>query len=70
MRAYAMGEASAELVELNAQLSDDFTLRFFGRKAPKLPTVQMLDFENRWRAVHANGPKTKGSVVFRDYEMK
>ena len=70
MRAYSMGEASKELVELQAKLSEDFTLRFFGRKEPKLPTAEMIDFEKKWRAVHANGPATKGSIVFKDYEMK
>jgi len=70
MRAYSMGEASKELLELETKLSEDFTLRFFGKKEPKLPNAEMLVFENKWREVHANGPSGKGSVIFKDYKME
>ena len=66
MRAYAMGEASAELIEIQARATADFSDRFFGRKPLNLPTKEMLDFEDRARAVHANGPITCGSVIDSD----
>ena len=70
MRAYSMGEALRELIELEAKISEDYTLRFFGRKEPKLPNAEMLVFEDKWRAVHANGPKGKGSIFMPDYKME
>jgi hypothetical protein len=70
MRAYSMGEAPRELVELEAKLSEDYKLRFFGRKAPKLPNAEMLVFEDKWREVHANGPKGNGSIFMPDYKME
>ena len=63
MRAYAMGEASAELIEIQARATADFSDRFFGRKALNLPTKAMLDFEDRARAVQMDGPITCGSVI-------
>ena len=70
MRAYSMGEATRELVELEAKLSEDYTLRFFGRKEPKLPDAEMLGFEDKWREVHANGPKGAGSIFLKDYTIE
>jgi hypothetical protein len=61
MRSYAIGEAPASLVEQSAALSADYRDRFFGKKAPKLPTEQMLAFEDKWRARHLEGPTTRGS---------
>jgi len=61
MRAYAMGEAPAGLIELSARQSEDYRLRFFGRMAPALPSAQIREFEDRWRKVHLDGPLTKGS---------
>lgn len=70
MRAYAMGEAPRELIELETKISEDYTLRYFGRKAPKLPTKSILAFEDKWRKVHADGPSGKGSIFLRDYEIE
>lgn len=64
MRAYAMEEAPATLIELNATMVEDFRLRFFGRKAVRKPSQTLLDWENKWRAVQMNGPVTKGSAVY------
>ena len=64
MRQFTVGEADAAQVEALARQSADFTARFFGKKPPVLPTAQMIDFENKWRKVHLNGPLTKGSHVF------
>lgn len=61
MRAYAMGEAAKELIELQVMQSEDYRLRFFGRKAPNLPNEEIIEFEDRWRKVHCEGPLTKGS---------
>lgn len=66
MRAYAMGEADAQLIELQAQLADNFRKRFFGQMPPALPTPAMLAFEEKWRAVQLNGPVSKGSLVYTD----
>ena len=70
MKAYAMGEAPKELVELEAKLISDYSLRFFGKKEPNLPDSKILDFEDKWRAVHSDGPESKGSIIFFDYEVK
>ncbi len=66
MRAYAMGEADAQLIELQSQLADNFRARFFGQLPPALPTPAMLAFEEKWRAVQLNGPVSKGSLVYTD----
>ncbi len=61
MRNYAMGDADAALIEGQAAQSRVFADRFFGRQAPALPSVDTLAFEEKWRAVHLQGPTTKGS---------
>lgn len=66
MRAYAIGEAEKELIEVQAKASEDFRKRFFGELPPALPTAEMLDFEQRWREVHLAGPTTKGSLATSD----
>ena len=64
MRAYAMGEASAALIELQVELSKSFSNRFFGKEPPVLPSAEILDFESRWRQRQLEGPLTKGSTVY------
>ena len=66
MRAYAVGEADAQLIELQAKLADNFRMRFFGQMPPALPTPAMLAFEDKWRAVQLSGPVSKGSLVYTD----
>jgi len=67
MRAFAMGEADATLVEALAEQSNNFRARFFGRMQPRLPDADMLALENKWRERHiAEGPVTKGSVIDSD----
>lgn len=63
MRAYANGEAPAELVTLLGKQSAAYRARFFGKSAPTLPTQEMLTFEAKWRETHLNGPITKGSSI-------
>ena len=64
MRSYAMGMADAQLVNLIAEQAENDQLRFFGRKAPVLPSQEILDFEAKWRERHlTEGPHTKGSDV-------
>lgn len=63
MRAYAMNEASAQLVEEHATLVENFRNRFFGRCAANLPSKSIMAFEEKWRAVQLNGPRTRGSSV-------
>lgn len=67
MRAYAMGEESAALIEAQVAQSESFRQRFFGEKPPILPTAEILDFEDRWREIHIQeGPVTKGSAATSD----
>ena len=63
MRAYAIGEADADLIALQVRQTESFRDRFFGRIPPVLPTAEMLEFENRWRDVQLSGPSGKGSLV-------
>lgn len=63
MRAYAIGEADAALVEVQVKQSESFSARFFGREAPILPSESMLAFEEKWREIQLQGPLTKGSVI-------
>ena len=67
MRAYSMGEVSAQLVELEASMAEDFSKRFFGRMAPVLPAPEVINFEEKWRAIHIEvGPITKGGGLDSD----
>lgn len=63
MRAYAMNQTGASLVEQHAELAQNFQNRFFGKIPVLLPTDNILAFEEKWRAVHQNGPKTRGSKI-------
>lgn len=63
MRAYAMGDAPAQLVEMNAQLAERFSSRFFGCLEPLAPSKEILDFEDKWRAVQLDGPLSKGGNI-------
>lgn len=63
MRAYAMGDADAALVELQAAQAENFYLRFFGKLAPVLPDAAMREQVARWREVQKAGPTGKGSLV-------
>ena len=63
MRAYAMNECGAELVEQHAALIQNFRNRFFGRTAAPLPSEAILAFEDKWRSVQLNGPKRRGSDI-------
>ena len=64
MRAYAMGEVDAKLIGLEAEMTDAFRERFFGRKPPILPSKEIIEFENKRREIHIKkGPVTKGSAV-------
>ncbi|MBP3645622.1 MAG: PHP domain-containing protein [Clostridia bacterium] len=63
MRAYAMEDADASLIELQVKQSEKFSARFFGRLPAPVPSSAMLDFEDRWREKQLNGPLTKGGTV-------
>lgn len=67
MRAYAMNEVPAAVVEGMAQACNDYRARFMGCKAPVLPDADMIAFENKWREVQlTRGPITKGGQVYTD----
>jgi len=63
MRAYAMKDADAALVELQVRQTEKFRGRFFGRLPAPLPSPDMISFEDKWRAEQLNGPLTKGGTV-------
>ena len=63
MRAYAINDAPAALIEMQAEQAKKFQGRYFGKLAPKLPDAEMIAFEEKWRAVQLAGPKTKGSQI-------
>ena len=63
MRAYAMGDAPKELIEMQGDLCERFRGRFFGKLPPLLPTEEILAFENKWRKTQLDGPLTKGSSL-------
>ncbi len=64
MRAFAMEQAPAELVELLAEQARNFSDRFFGRVVAPLPSKKMLEFENKWRKTQIeDGPNSKGSSI-------
>lgn len=63
MRAYAMNQAEADLIELQVELTNNFKDQFFGRKAAMLPSDEIINFESKWRERHLKGPHTKGSAV-------
>ena len=66
MRSYAFGDASKALLEAQVKQTDNYRLRFFGKKEPLLPTPDIAAFEEKWRAVQMNGPSAKGSLVHID----
>lgn len=70
MRAYAMGDASRELVELSAKLSEDFSLRYFGKILPNMPSDEIRNFKIRRDEIQANGPKRQGSTLDFNYPME
>lgn len=63
MRSYAMGDISPVAINALTEAANLYTARFFGRAEPALPTEELLNFEEKWREVHKNGPKTRGSAV-------
>ena len=63
MRAYAMQDADASLVEMQVQQTEKFRGRFFGRLPAPVPSSAVLAFEDKWRAEQLNGPLTKGGTV-------
>lgn len=63
MRSYIMEEADGLLVDRHAALVSSFRSRFFGITPALLPSVAMLEFEEKWRNIQLSGPKTRGSAV-------
>ena len=66
MRAYAMGMADKSVIECQAEQTECFKDRYFGRVAPMLPSADIIAFENKWRERHCEGPVTKGSLIYSD----
>lgn len=63
MRAYAMQDADAALIEMQVQQTEKFRGRFFGRLPAPVPSPAVLSFEDKWRAEQLSGPLTKGGTV-------
>ena len=66
MRAYAMGRADKSVIECQVEQTESFKNAYFGRIEPTLPNADVIEFENRWRARHCEGPITKGSLIYSD----
>lgn len=66
MRAYAIGRTPKETVEYQVAQTELFKSEFFGKTAPILPTQEIIDFENKARERHYQGPITKGSLIYSD----
>lgn len=64
MRAYAMEECDACVIDGMTKVCRDWSERFFGRKAAHLPSQEICEFEGNWRAIHMKGPHTKGSQIY------
>lgn len=52
IRAYAMGDAPKELVELQAAEAEKFTARFFGRAPAPKPSSELVLSKARWDEIH------------------
>ncbi|MBQ2767819.1 MAG: PHP domain-containing protein [Clostridia bacterium] len=63
MRAYAMGEADAALIEQQAAQTENFRRRFFGEILPVVPSQAVQDFTEHCRDRQKNGPDGKGSLL-------
>ncbi len=63
MRNYSMDLCDGSVIEKQAEVSENFALRFFGKAPAALPTEQVKTFIEKWREVQLNGPATKGSTV-------
>lgn len=66
MKNYLMGDTEKEVIELQVEQTERFKARFFGTMAPKLPSAEIIEFENRWRERHLQGPITCGSLIYSD----
>ena len=66
MRTYAMGFCDGAIVEGLAEQTRRYGDEFFGAQPPRCPSRETLDFEDKWRAVHLDGPISKGSLVYTD----
>lgn len=64
MRAYAMEECDACVINGMTKVCRDWSARFFGRKAAHLPSAELCAFEENWREIHLKGPHTKGSQIY------
>ena len=64
MRSYSMGIADKGLIECQVEHTERFKDVFFGKAEPTLPSADIIEFENRWRERHCQGPTTKGSLIY------
>lgn len=63
MRAYAMNEVPASLVEAHAEMIGNFSDRFFGKKPPVLPSAELRAYVEHCRDIQRKGPNGKGSLI-------
>ncbi len=54
IRAYAMGDAPKELVELQAAEAEKFSARFFGRAPAPKPSSEIISSKALWDEIHKN----------------
>lgn len=64
MRSFAVEQSGKEVIEAIAKETKAFEDKFFGVVAPTPYSKQMMEFEDKWRAVQiADGPNSKGSSI-------
>lgn len=63
MRAYAMNEAPAALVEECAVLAENFSARFLGKMPPVLPSAELRAYVEHCRDIQRKGPNGKGTLI-------
>lgn len=63
MRAYAMCDAPAALIEMQVKQSERFRRRFFGQEEAYLPNDEIKEFIARARERQLQGPTSKGSSL-------
>lgn len=66
MRSYVMGKVDKSVIECQVEQTESFKNAYFGRTEPTLPNREIIEFENRWREKHCQGPTTKGSYIYSD----
>lgn len=63
MRRYLIGAESSELLSACADRVSSFWRRFVGIDTPIVPSAEIIEKEEKWRAIHLQGPITRGNTI-------